>query len=204
MQDLQTGSLWSQINGECISGELEGKKLSSLPALHTRYSEFKELYPEGLLLKKPEKGESGSSYDSYFADPDKLGIFGRADNFQKLDGKDKVFGLNLGKRQIAVSEDYLIRNGLAVVSGTEPPVIVTYDHEGRTVAAFALRDHSQTDLVDIRIEDNALFLSGDNTAWDSRTGRAKSGDADPLDQIPAISAFWFAWISFFPDTELIK
>ncbi len=92
MQDLETGSLWSQINGECISGELEGKKLSPLPALHTTYSEFKELYPEGLLLKKPEKGESGSSYDSYFADPDKLGIFGRADNFQKLDGKDKVFG----------------------------------------------------------------------------------------------------------------
>ncbi len=204
MQDLETGSLWSQIDGECISGELKGKKLSSLPALHTSYSQFRELYPEGLLLRKPEKGESGSQYDSYFADPDKLGIFGRANNFQKLDGKDKVVGLNLGKRQIAVSEDYLIRNGLAVVSGTEPPVIVTYDHEGRTVAAFALRDHSQADLENIRIEDNALFLPGDNAVWDSRTGRAKSGDADQLDQIPAISAYWFAWISFFPDTELIN
>jgi hypothetical protein len=204
MQDLQTGSLWSQINGECISGELEGKILSPLPALHTTFSEFKELYPEGLLLEKPEKGESGSSYDSYFADPDKLGIFGRADNFQKLDGKDKVFGLRLGKRQVAVSEDYLVKNSLTIISGTNPPIIVTYDDESKTVAAFALRDHSHTDLENIRIEDNALFLSGDNAAWDSRTGMVKSGDANSLDPIPAISAYWFAWISFFPDTELIK
>ncbi len=203
MQDLETGSLWSQINGECISGRLDGKKLSLLPALHTRYSEFKELYPDGLLLKKPEKGESGSSYDSYFADPEKLGIFGRADNFQKLDGKDKVFGLRLGERQVAVSEDYLVKNRLTIVSGTNPPIIVTYDVDSKTVAAFALRNHSQTDLVNIRIEDNTLFLSGDNAAWDSRTGRVKSGDVDSLDPVPAISAYWFAWISFFPDTELI-
>lgn len=204
MQDLQTGSLWSQINGECISGILEGKKLSPFPALHTRYSEFKELYPEGLLLKKPEKGESGSPYDSYFENPDKLGIFGRANNFQKLDGKDKVFGLRLGKRQVAVPEDYLLRNRFAVVSATNPPIIVTYDVDSKTVAAFALPEYMQTDLENIRIEDNTLFLPGDNAAWDSRTGRVKSGDAEPLELIPAISAYWFAWISFFPDTELIK
>lgn len=204
MQDLQTGSLWSQINGECISGILEGKKLSPLPATHTRYNEFKELYPTGLLLKKSEKGESGSPYDSYFENPDKLGIFGRANSFQKLDGKDKVYGLNPGERQIAVSEDYLIQNGFAIILENNPPIIITYDDEGKTVAAFALRDHSQTDLGNIRIEDNTLFLSGDNATWDSRTGKAKSGDADSLDPIPAISAYWFAWISFFPDTELIK
>lgn len=204
MQDLQTGSLWSQINGECISGKLEGKKLSALPALHTRYSEFKELYPEGLLLEKPEKGESGSPYDSYFDNPDKLGIFGRANNFQKLDGKDKVFGLRLGKRQVAVSEDYLVKNKLTIISGTNPPIIVTYDVDGKTVAAFALPEYVQTDLENIRIEDNTLFLPGRNDAWDSRTGRVKSGDAKPLGLIPAISAYWFAWISFFPDTELIK
>ncbi len=204
MQDLQTGSLWSQINGECISGILEGKKLSPIPATHTRYDEFKELYPEGLLLKKPEKGEFGSPYDSYFADPDKLGIFGRANNFQKLDGKDKVFGLNPGEHQIAVSENYLIRNGFAIFLKNNPPIIITYDDEGKTVAAFALRDHSQTDLENITIEDNTLFFPGHNAAWDSRTGRVKSGDADSLDPIPAISAYWFAWISFFPDTELIK
>ena len=204
MQDLQTGSLWSQINGECISGILEGKKLSPLPALHTRYSEFKELYPAGLLLKKPEKGESGSPYDSYFEDPDKLGIFGRANNFQKLDGKDKVFGLRLGKRQVAVPEDYLLRNRFAVVSATNPPIIVTYDIDSKTVAAFALPEHAQTDLENIKVVGNALHLPGGNAAWDSRTGRVKSGDAEPLELIPAISAYWFAWISFFPDTELIK
>jgi hypothetical protein len=204
MQDLETGSLWSQINGECISGKLEGKYLSPLPALHTRYSEFKELYPEGLLLKKPEKGESGSSYDSYFQDPDKLGIFGRADNFQKLDGKDKVFGLRLGERQVAVSEDYLIRNRHAVLTETDPPVIVTYDVESKTVAAFALSGPAQTELEKVMIEDNTLHLSGGDAAWDSRTGRVKSGNASPLEPIPVISAYWFAWISFFPDTELIK
>ena len=55
MQDVETGSLWSQVSGKSILGENEGKELKLFNSLHTTYEEFKKLYPEGLLLKKETK-----------------------------------------------------------------------------------------------------------------------------------------------------
>ena len=89
MQDMQTQSLWSQISGECIQGKLEGTRLTLFPASQTTFAEFKRIYPNGVLLKKPEKGPEGSQYESYFADSTKMGIFGRVESFERL-GADQL------------------------------------------------------------------------------------------------------------------
>ena len=114
MQDMQTQSLWSQISGECIQGELEGTRLTLFPASQTTFAEFKKIYPDGMLLKKPEKGPEGSQYQSYFADSTKMGIFGRVESFERLGAKDVVFGIRQSGRQTAVSESYLRENGFCL------------------------------------------------------------------------------------------
>ncbi len=204
MQDLQTESLWSQVSGECISGAMEGKKLIQFPAFHTTFEVFARLFPNGLLLKKPEKGLSGSPYDSYFADKTKLGIFGRADNFQKLNGKDKVFGLRFGEKEIAVSEAYLHKHGYALIENESSPVVITYGSDGMTAVAFVLTEFNQADLKSLKIDSNRISLPNRQVAWDGRTGKTLSGSAEYLRMVPVITAYWFAWAGFFPDTELIK
>lgn len=204
MQDLQTESLWSQVNGECISGKLEGKKLTQFPAIHTTYGQFKKLYPNGLLLKKPEKGPEASPYASYFADRDKLGIFGRANTFQKLDGKDKILGLRLGEKNIAISEKFLIKDGYALITDVSPPVILTCGSKGKTVAAFSLKDLSAKDLKQLEISDLTIKHSKKNIVWNACTGKIMSEKGEDLPMVPVITAYWFAWLSFFPNTDLIK
>ena len=68
-------------------------------------------------------------------------------------------------------------------------LVAMYNNYSKTVAAFALRDYSQTDLDNVKMESNALYLPGGNAVWDSRTGRVKPGNADALNPIPAISAY---------------
>jgi uncharacterized protein DUF3179 len=50
LYDRNTESLWSQIMGEAISGELKGVKLPQLPVFHTSWGEWKNRHPDSLVL----------------------------------------------------------------------------------------------------------------------------------------------------------
>ncbi len=202
MHDRETGSLWSQITGVCISGPLEGKRLLLLPSRHTTYGEFKETYPDGRLLAKPAKGEAGSHYADYFTHPDRLrlGIFGRANTFTKLPGKAVVYGLRLGGEALAVAERYLAEQGFAVTSLSETPVIITYDPVGNAVAAFQL---PAREIDTVTVEDGWIIYHNERT-WQATTGAAAQPHEADLETLPLISGFWFAWVSFFPNTQLVK
>jgi len=179
MQDLETKSLWSQISGICIQGEMEGTKLKQVPSSHSTFAAFKKQYPYGKLLKKPADGHAGSRYDSYFADKEKLGIFDRIDNFERLAGKDKIYGIRFENSEIAVAESYLKKNGFALIVSDSKRIYLSYDESNTSIAAFVLPD--------------TLRLAG-KVEINNQTAKA----------FPVISAYWFAWVSFFPETELIK
>jgi hypothetical protein len=200
MQDLETQSLWSQISGECIAGPLKGQTLTLYNSFHTTYGEFKKSYPEGIVLKKPERGEAGSYYDKYFSDPEKLGIFGRIDNFQKLPAKSKVFGVRRDGKQAAVALALLETRGWAAIVIESSNIIMTYDVDGHTAAAFVLPETKDV----AEVTDGVIMLSDGGRQWNAQTGKGMSAKAGDLEPVPLISAFWFAWASFFPDSEIYQ
>lgn len=57
MCDTETGSLWQQFSGEAIEGPLAGARLERVPAARLRLSEWKEQWPEGLILE-PSNGDA--------------------------------------------------------------------------------------------------------------------------------------------------
>ena len=204
MQDLETKSLWSQVSGECISGPMEGSQLEQFPAIHSTYKDFKKTYPHGRLLKKPKKGETGSQYNSYFSDKSKLGIFDRADNFTRLNGKDKVIGLRLTDREVAVSNNYLSDRRFVLIPDTTTPVVLIFNSNGATVTAFLFNNVDTDYLKSLSVSNGVVSIAEGKMKWDANTGVALSEGLDDLKIKPAMTAFWFAWVSFFPETELIK
>jgi hypothetical protein len=50
LYDRQTGSLWSQIMSEAITGSLKGTTLLSLPVSHTTWRNWAERHPDTLIL----------------------------------------------------------------------------------------------------------------------------------------------------------
>ena len=65
MFDRETNSLWSQLLGEAVEGPLEGTKLEFVPAVHTKWADWKEQYPDTRALVKGFSG-SYTSYSRYY------------------------------------------------------------------------------------------------------------------------------------------
>jgi hypothetical protein len=200
MQDFQTGSLWAQVLGEAIRGELEGTVLELFPSQHMDFAEFAKRFPHGMLLEKPARGQRGSGYDSYFADPERLGIFGRMNTFSRLKAKALVYGLSLTGSHTAVSKDHLIANRLVQLRDSSAFVIVLYDESTRAASAYRVPKQAP----EISFSDNGNLISSDGRQWNPATGRSQDERGPDLEPVPLLTAYWFAWVTFFPDTDLIN
>ena len=48
--DVETDSLWAQLLGQAVTGQLAGKKLNVLPAVHVTWAEWKKMHPRTSVL----------------------------------------------------------------------------------------------------------------------------------------------------------
>ena len=74
MFDRDTGSLWTQLDGRAIQGDLAGERLEHMPSMYTTWAAWKEAHPDSLVLDKDEfeREQTASHYEDYFADPERL------------------------------------------------------------------------------------------------------------------------------------
>lgn len=94
MYDRKTESLWSQILGEAIVGEMTGTQLKVLPSDMVRYGNFKELNPNGAVLSR----DTGTTrfygqdpYGDYYTTPGTYFPVGKKDD--RLNDKDFILGI---------------------------------------------------------------------------------------------------------------
>ena len=70
MYDRKTDSLWSQVLGEAVVGEMTGTKLIVLPSDQIRYGNWKRLHPDGQVLSRDTGARrfyGSSPYGDYFS-----------------------------------------------------------------------------------------------------------------------------------------
>mgnify|MGYP001829173186 CR=1 FL=1 len=129
MQDLETGSLWSHVTGECLEGELEGTLLEMIPMVQTTWAKWVAAHTGTRVLKKSEEVKS-SRYESYFTDPERTGIFRARYLRERRPGKDLVHGIVLGPHALAVPDERLPPGAEveAEIDGT--PLKITRDSDG--------------------------------------------------------------------------
>jgi len=162
MMDKETGSLWSHITGRCLEGEYEGTQLKMIPVVQTTWQDWKAQHPATRVLKKDEEIRS-STYEGYFADPEKTGIFRSNWLQERMPGKALVHGLNIGPHALAVADSALTPGAKVVATVGNIEVEVQRDADGGI-----------------------------------RAIRKDTGE-----KVLVRTAFWFAWSSFFPRTEVV-
>lgn len=129
MQDEETGTLWSHITGEAMSGELAGAVLELVPAVQTTWAQWRAAHPETRLLRKSAEITS-SRYASYFADPERTGIFRSNWLRERLPGKELVFGIRSGVHAAAVTAGALAAGGPVRVQLGEQVITVELGDDG--------------------------------------------------------------------------
>ena len=201
MYDRQTESLWSQLLGEAVSGEMAGTKLAYLPSWQTTWGEWKREYPGTLALKKNFRA-SRDPYSSYYQSQSP-GVVGEYTADNRLGVKDLVIGVDLEQQAIAypimalqreqVINDSVAGVDLLVVYETRSAASMVYDrHVGDHELTFVLAQGGSQQIMD----------NETGSLWNVFTGEALEGPLDGLrlTRLKSTLVFWFGWKDFYEDT----
>jgi len=202
MQDEETGTLWSHVTGEALEGPLVGRKLRVVPSVQTSWERWHTAHPRSEVLAK-ESPIEGSPYASYFADPDRAGIFPVRFLEGVLPAKEMVVGVAKGTDAVAIAWKKLAAEELVEVELGGEPVIVKVAADGGAVAFVA---RWQGRELDFQRTEQGWKDTATGSTWDLDRGECRAGElaGAHLPRIPARDAFWFAWSVFYPHTELVK
>jgi hypothetical protein len=213
MFDHQTDSLWSQLLGQGVDGEMRGVRLRQVPATQTTWAQWLALHPDTLVLSK----FGGPLAGLYFDDPfrqyyysDQVGVeLPLPVSVDELDPKAKVVAVRSGGLAAAYPISLLSRNPVVNDVIGEEPVLVVFDSESGAGLVFERRFGGQT-LSFVRDEaaEDELILVDEETGsrWQALSGEAIDGplakEGARLERLPSTYSYWFGWKSHFPDTAL--
>ena len=207
LYDRDTGSHWSQMLERSVRGSRVGEEAERIQVIETTWATWKAMYPDSEVLST----ETGHERD-YFAYPyatyrwdDRL-LFPVSNLDNRLHPKLRVVGITSG----AVSKVYQI-DAFPAMNATlheqingEPVVIV-----GNSAAEFgAIYSRELADGTILQfspVQDRLPIVMTDleGNEWDI-FGTAVAGPraGTQLGITRSYAAFWFAWATFFENTEI--
>jgi|APHM01.1.fsa_nt_gi Protein of unknown function (DUF3179). len=210
MYDEATGSNWSQILAQAITGELTGERLELLPSTLATFGEWRASHPDTTVLRPPPESDTlgaGTGVRDYATNPypgydqsDQIGIGGEFDD-DRLGPKTKVVGVAVAETARAYTAEAIETEGPIKDTVGGLPIVVTNTPNG-TPIAWSRRVGDETLSLGIADE---RHLAGGGSRWRRDTGVAVDGpfEGERLAQANSVSAlFWFAWLDFYPETEL--
>jgi len=205
MYDRETDTLWTQVDGKAVKGALTGRKLEVVPSVHATWKQWKQLYPDSIVLKK--RGIPRSAYEGYNRDPNRTGILGRQRGDKRLPPKERVIGVRTEEAATAFVEKDVREAGLVegevgsvqvvlVAAGSDHPIVTFNRRVSGRVLSFRLAQGAPSVMEDTET----------GSRWSLADGKAISGSLKgaQLARAPAYPAFWFGWLGYFPNTALWK
>ncbi len=220
MYDRQTESLWQQLTGEAIVGELTGTKLTQLPAQIISFEQFSSAYEQGQVLSRETGYKRDYGRNPYVGYDD---IFQRPFLYQgKFDGRlapmEKLITVSLNQVDKAYPySETRKRRTIHDEVGQQPIVIF---HGPGAVSALdqaeiaSSRQAGSVGVFDPRIDGRRLsfrFVNGKfmdeetGSTWDI-TGQAIEGTLKGKRLTPIVhgNEFAFAWLAFKPQTIIYR
>ncbi len=223
MYDRQTESLWTHFDGRSVVGTLVGTELDLVAAATVSWADARRDHGDANVLNRvtgvnAPYGESPyANYESIENAPAGF-IVGPVDD--RLDPKSRVLGVSVsangagGAGAIAVPMAVLQRDGVVDVSDA----LVAFWTEGQTSAIDGELiaegvDVGSTGLFENELDGEVLSFAtdGGGTFVDDQTGStwtitglAIDGplEGEQLIAVPRLDTFWFAWVSYFPETTV--
>jgi hypothetical protein len=218
MYDNVTESFWQQFTGEAIVGDMVGSSLELIPTQIISFKQFKDAYPNGVVLSKDTGYQRSYGRNPYigYDDIDQTPFLYKGEEDGRLPPNEKVIAVKDG--DINKAYPYSITVEKRIINDTiGEKKIVVFHGEG---AVSALDDGYIADskevgstgvyspVVDGKVltfrYENGYFLDVQTgSKWDV-TGKAIDGGlkGTRLERIKHGDYFAFAWFVFRPETEI--
>lgn len=186
MRDLQTGSLWSHLLGECMEGPLKGSSLTPIPAVVTSWKDWKKSHPETTVLSLKRSAKIFNT--DVYRNPEAY-----------------LIGINYLKTVKAWPYDFLIKNPVHQDQLESEKIVVVFLDDSAT--GFIFKRKVGNELVDFlrKLKDGNL-VSLDGTLWDPWQAKAISGPGKGkiLERLHVIPSYRKAWLSFHPKSLIAQ
>jgi hypothetical protein len=201
MYDRATETWWPQILATSIPGPWnetpEIQSLREFRLVWTTWEQWREQYPETKVLSTDTghaRNYQRDPYGSYnprggYYSGDNL-LFPALNRDDRYQNKTVVMGARTPDGAAAFLKESLRSRGMLTGEIGDEAVLAVYDPRFDTAYAY-LNPDGQT------FESN----SGEFLAED---GTAHAPDALPLDGIHTFDAMWFAWVGYYPDTNVYE
>ena len=215
MYDRATSTLWQQFTGEPVLGPLadSGIKLEVLPVSVTTWGEWLAAHPDtGVLdnntgIYPPEvyrrEDDGGSIYFDYRQSPDTR--FPVAQRSDLLATKAEVLGLVVNGLARAYPLELLQRRRMINDSLGGSNLVVITNRDGSGARAYERGPH-RFSLAEPGAEKNGIIFLLDQTGrrWLAEEEALVLAEepAQRLQRLPSHVAFWFAWYTFYSDSDV--
>ncbi|UCE49585.1 MAG: DUF3179 domain-containing protein [Phycisphaerales bacterium] len=220
MYDRQTESLWQQITGEAIVGDMLDSKLNRIPAQIISFRQFGSAYKNGLVLSRETGYRRAYGKNPYagYDDIRKKPFMYRGRNDRRLrpmekvvavslSGKDKAYPYSVTRRLGAINDEIagmplVVFHSDGAVSALDKARIASSRQAGST-GVFERKIDGR--LLSFKYDDGVFYDEQTESAWDI-TGRAVKGllAGKQLKRIIHGDYFAFAWLVFKPQTTIYR
>ena len=222
--DRETESVWLQIGGRAVKGEMTGKKLKKGPMLDITWAKWKKLHPDTLVMSPDTpyrrfygmKGQKPPRGFSRFPQKEFVTSLTHADN--RLPRFELVLALAIPQpsakpeeKPVVLTRAYPVKAlketpGILNDSLGETPVVLFFDAEAETGLAFSRLLDGKTLTFEARKQDDgasAFFDKETGTRWNLE-GKAEEGPmaGKTLERLDSHMSEWYGWVSYFPDTTI--
>jgi len=223
MYDRQTDTLWSQLYGGAIQGQLEGTSLAVFPSMLTQWDIWLAQHPDTLVLSKsmtcaqfgcgnyatnPRGSYDVDPYESYYNTPWEGVIdrqLPRGETSQAV--KERVLGVRIGEAARAYPFRTLAKLGVVNDQLNGEPIFIWFDPGAQSGIVYSRRVGDRV-LEFVPHPDKAGYVIDQETGsnWDISAGVAVDGTlkGDRLVKVFFTPAFEFGWSQYFPASDTYR
>jgi hypothetical protein len=218
MYDKSTESLWQQVTGQAVVGDMVGKQLKPLPAQIISFEQFNSAYPKGIIMSRRTGYRRDYGRNPYvgYDDISQRPYLYNGPSDERLRPMEKVIAISLGS--IDKAYPYTLTEKERVINDTvaDQPLVVF--HDNGAVSAMdkpqiaMSREVGSTGVFSREIDGKVLnFIYDDGNIVDEQTksiwditGYAKSGQlkGKRLKAVVHGDFFAFVWLTAKPDTQI--
>ena len=205
MFDRETGTLWTQVDGTVLRGELDGAQLETIPLTQTTWKVWRGLHPDTLVLEK-DKEITESRYTKYAKDKTRFGISGNQDPDKRLDGKTMIVSLRDGLDALAIPVEKLELNLIHQTEINGRPIVVVWNLGAHTAAVYERSMNGEPLDFYVTYQGHALKFRDkkSGTEWNGLTGIGERGEWEGqfLKPVRYMVNYWWAWAAYNPHTRI--